>query len=76
MLVRIGVIRSQKEIEVELDPDSEMQKVKKAITAGLASGEMLWLTDHRGREVGFPAASVAYVELDPSASGRSIGFGS
>ena len=56
MHVRIGVIRSQKEIEVELDPDSEMETVKKAITAGLASGEMLWLTDHRGREVGVPAS--------------------
>lgn len=76
MNVRIGVIRSQKEIEVELDPDSDLETVKKAITAGLASGEMLWLTDHRGREVGVPASSVAYVELDPSASGRSIGFGS
>lgn len=76
MHVRIGVIRSQKEIEVELDPDSDVETVKKAITSGLASGEMLWLTDNRGREVGVPAASVAYVELDPSSSGRSIGFGS
>ena len=76
MHVRIGVIRSQKEIEVELDPDSDVESVKKAITSELASGEMLWLTDHRGREVGVPAASVAYVGLDPSASGRSIGFGS
>lgn len=76
MNVRIGVIRSQKEIEVELDPDSDLDTVKKAITSGLASGEMLWLTDNRGREVGVPAASVAYVELDPSAGGRSIGFGS
>ena len=57
-------------------PTPRWETVKKAITAGLASGEMLWLTDHRGREVGVPAASVAYVELDPSASGRSIGFGS
>ena len=49
MHVRIGVIRSQKEIEVELDPDSDVETVKKAITSGLASGEMLWLTDNRGR---------------------------
>ncbi len=76
MHVRIGVIRSQKEIEVELDPESDVGTVKKAITSGLASGEMLWLTDNRGREVGVPASSVAYVELDPSSAGRSIGFGS
>ncbi|MCY3910447.1 MAG: DUF3107 domain-containing protein [bacterium] len=75
MHVRIGVIRSQKEIEVELDPDSDIESVKKSITTGLASGEMLWLTDSRGREVGVPAASVAYVELDPSSASRSIGFG-
>lgn len=75
MNVRIGVIRSQKEIEVELDADSDVKSVKKAITSGLASGDMLWLTDSRGREVGVPAASVAYVEIDPAASSRSIGFG-
>ncbi|WP_419919772.1 DUF3107 domain-containing protein [Candidatus Poriferisocius sp.] len=76
MHVRIGVARSQKEIEVELDPDSDVKKVKKTITSGVVSGEMLWLTDSRGREVGIPAASVAYIELDPAASSRSIGFGS
>lgn len=75
MNVRIGVIRSQKEIEVELDADSDVKSVKKTITSGLASGDMLWLTDSRGREVGVPAASVAYVEIDPAASSRSIGFG-
>ncbi|WP_420637594.1 DUF3107 domain-containing protein [Candidatus Poriferisocius sp.] len=76
MLVRIGVIRSQKEIEVELDPATKLESLKKSITKGLSSGEMLWLTDSRGREVGVPANAVAYVELDPSATGRSIGFGS
>ena len=75
MNVRIGVIRSQKEIEVELDADSDVKSVKKTITSGLASGDMLWLTDSRGREVGVPAASVAYVEIDPAASSRAIGFG-
>ncbi|MCY4036192.1 MAG: DUF3107 domain-containing protein [bacterium] len=75
MNVRIGVIQSQKEIEVEMAPDSDLKSVKKTIAAGLASGEVLWLTDSRGREVGVLAASVAYVELDPSSAGRSIGFG-
>ncbi len=76
MHVRIGVIQSQKEIEVELDSGASMRSVKKSIASGLAAGSMLWLTDNRGREVGVPAASVAYVEIDPSATGRSIGFGS
>ncbi len=76
MNVRIGVVQSQKEIEVELAPDSNLKAVKKTITSGLSSGQILWLTDSRGREVGFPAASVAYVELDPAGSSRSIGFGS
>ncbi len=75
MNVRIGVIRSQKEIEVEMAPDTDLRLMKKAISKGLASGDMLWLTDSRGREVGVPAASVAYVELDPSSASRSIGFG-
>ncbi len=74
MHVRIGVIQSQKEIEVELSPKSNIKTVKKSISTDLAEGKMLWLTDSKGREVGVLAASVAYVELDPSTSGRSIGF--
>ncbi|MCY4163885.1 MAG: DUF3107 domain-containing protein [bacterium] len=75
MHVRIGIIQSQKEIEVELDPSSNVRSVKKEINSDLASGKVLWLTDSKGREVGVLAASVAYVELDPSVSGRAIGFG-
>ncbi|MXW41670.1 MAG: DUF3107 domain-containing protein [Acidimicrobiia bacterium] len=75
MHVRIGVVQSQKEIEVELDPNSSVKSVKRSISSDLSSGKVLWLTDSKGREVGVLASSVAYVELDPSASGRSIGFG-
>ena len=38
-------------------------------------GTILWLTDRKGRQVGVPVAKVAYVEVDPPASARQVGFG-
>ena len=38
-------------------------------------GRILWLTDRKGRQVGVPAGKVAYVEVDPPASDRRVGFG-
>lgn len=75
MEVRIGVIQSVKEIEVELD-DAEREKTLAEITASITSGEgVLWLTDKRGRTIGVSAAKVAYVEIGSPADERRVGFG-
>jgi Protein of unknown function (DUF3107) len=73
--VRIGVTHTPKEIEVELadgtDPDSLVQQIEQA----LSGQSVLWLTDRRGRRVGIPAATVAYIELNTSTEDRRVGFG-
>jgi hypothetical protein len=73
--VRIGVTHTPKEIEVELadgtDPDTLQQQIEQA----LSGQSVLWLTDRRGRRVGIPAATVAYVELNTSTEDRRVGFG-
>lgn len=76
MDVRIGVIQTAKEIEVELpdgtDPDALTAQIEKVLGEEQA---VLWLTDRRGRRVGIPAARVAYVELNTTNDDRRVGFG-
>lgn len=76
MDVRIGVVQSPKEIELELpegtDADKLTAQVEKAV--GAESG-VLWLTDRRGRRVGIPSARIAYVEINTGSDERRVGFG-
>src|SRR5215831_8978221 len=68
--VRIGVTHTPKEIEVELadgtNPDALVQHIEQA----LSGQSVLWLTDRRGRRVGIPAATVAYIELNTASEDR------
>src|SRR5262245_38898109 len=74
--VRIGVTQSPRELSVELADDIDRDSLRSSIDAAL-SGQVstLWLTDRRGRDVGVPAAKLAYVEIGQSDSDRRIGFG-
>ena len=76
MDVRIGVIQTPKEIEVELGDGASADGVAAQIEEALAGGGVLWLTDRRGRRVGVPAERVAYVELNTGSDDRRVGFGS
>jgi hypothetical protein len=74
--VRIGVIETIKEIEVELPADADRDKIKKQIDDALAdSTKILWLTDSKGRDVAVPSAKIAYVELGGPDNSRRVGFG-
>jgi hypothetical protein len=74
--VRIGIVQSMKELDVELSDDADRDKVLADIEAAMGEeGKILWLTDRKGRQVGVPVGKVAYIELDPPASDRRVGFG-
>jgi hypothetical protein len=75
MDIRIGIVQSMKEIEVELPEDANRDEVMKEVEAALGSDTVLWLTDRKGRRVGVPASRIAYVELGTPASDRVVGFG-
>ncbi len=76
MDVRIGIVQSMKELDIELPADADRDKVLADVEAALADeGKILWLTDRKGRQVGVPSAKVAYIELDPPAGDRRVGFG-
>jgi len=74
--VRIGIIQTPKELEVDLAEDIDRDQVLADIEKELARGDgVLWLTDRRGRRVGVPTAKVAYVEVGAAAADRRVGFG-
>ena len=75
MDVRIGVIYTGKELEVELPDETDREALSKTIDAAVSgSAPVLWLTDRKGKTVGVPADRIAYVELGRSASDRRVGF--
>jgi hypothetical protein len=74
--VRIGIVQSIKELDIELPDDADRDKVLADIEAVLTKeGSMLWLTDRKGRRVGVPSGKVAYIEVDGTAADRRVGFG-
>jgi len=74
--VRIGIVQSAKELEVELSDDVDREAVISEIEASLGRDEgVLWLTDRRGRRVAVPVAKVAYVEVGAPTHERRVGFG-
>lgn len=76
MDVRIGVVQSPKEIEVEMPDGTDAEKLKKEIESALGSENgVLWLTDRKGRRVGVPSPRIAYVELSSATEERRVGFG-
>lgn len=76
MDVRIGIVQTARELEVEMAEDSDRDKLLADITKGLEDTDgVLWLTDRRGRKVAVPVAKVAYVEVGAPSGERRVGFG-
>lgn len=73
--VRIGVTQAPRELSIEVD-DDQRDDVKASVEAALSGAtDVLWITDKRGRDIGVPAAKIAYVEVGSADSDRRIGFG-
>jgi predicted nucleic acid-binding protein len=74
--VRIGIVQSIKELEVELDDKADAGEVIADIEKALEKDSgVLWLTDRKGRRVAVPVAKVAYIEVGPPVADRRVGFG-
>jgi DNA-binding MurR/RpiR family transcriptional regulator len=74
MDIRIGVVHTPKELNVEVDgtADEIVGTVDKALADGTP---VVWLTDAKGRRVGVPAARIAYIEIDEDGGNKRVGFG-
>ena len=75
MDIRIGIVQSMKELEVELPEDVERDAVVAQVEAAIGTDSVLWLTDRKGRRVGVPATRISYIELGTPHSERIVGFG-
>lgn len=74
MEVRIGVLHTPKELEVDVDGSAD--DVAKALDRALEKDDsVLWLTDAKGRRVGVPAERIAYVEIEGDHDAKRVGFG-
>lgn len=71
MKVRIGISTTDKMLELEIDDAESFQKeMEKAV----GEGGLGWFTDSKGRTVGIPARSVAFIEMDNAEGKRTVGF--
>lgn len=76
MDVRIGIIQTVKELEIELPEGTKRDDVLADVEKALGQPDgVLWLTDKRDRRVAVPAARIAYVEVGAGGDGRRVGFG-
>lgn len=76
MDVRIGMVQTARELEVEMADEVDREKVIAEIEKTLQKPEsVLWLTDRRGRRVAVPVGKVAYVEVGAPSGDRRVGFG-
>jgi hypothetical protein len=75
--VRIGVIYTPKEIDVELAPDTDRDQLKADIETALSDeARVLWMTDSHGRQYAIPSGKIAYIEIGGADGERRIGFAS
>lgn len=76
MDVRIGVLHTGKELEIELAEDADIAGLTTDVETALGDdNSILWLTDRRGRRVGIPSSKIAYIEVGSPNDERRVGFG-
>lgn len=71
MKVRIGIADTNKVVEIDV---ADVDDFKKEIERSLGEGGLAWFTDTRGRTVGVPARSMAFVEIDAESGSQAVGF--
>ena len=75
MDVRIGIIQTIKELEIELPDGTKREDVLADVEKALGQPDgVLWLTDKRDRSVAVPSARIAYVEVGSGGDTRRVGF--
>jgi len=72
--VRIGVIHSPREIEVDLANDNADEVTGEIEKALKDDAPLLWLTDRKGRRVAVVPGKITYVEIGTEVGERRVGF--
>jgi len=71
MKVRIGIATTDKLLELEIE---DAKTFKKEMERAVVEGGLGWFTDGKGRTVGIPARSVAFIEMEDADAQRTVGF--
>ena len=71
MKVRLGILNTDKLIELEVD---DAKTFKEDIEKAVEEGGLGWFTDSRGRSVGIPVRNLAFVEIEDSGESQTVGF--
>jgi len=74
MDVRIGIRNAPREVNIEMADDASVEEIKATVEAAVAGSTLAWLVDRKGRQIGFPGAHVAYVEIGAHGDDQRIGF--
>lgn len=78
MDVRIGLVHTARELEVQLADDTDAAALEADVTTALAGNgdrATVWLTDRKGNRVGVAAERIAYISIGNAADKSKIGFG-
>lgn len=71
MKVRLGILNTDKLVELEIE---DVKEFKKEIERAVEDGGLGWFTDAKGRSVGVPARNIAFVEIEDSGESQTVGF--
>ena len=75
MDVRIGIIHSVRELDIDLPEGTKNDKIVADVDKALAQPDgVLWLADKRGARR-CASAKVAYIEIGGGGEDRRVGFG-
>lgn len=76
MDVRIGLVDSVRDLEVELPDDTDVDALKAQVSDLLTRVDgTLWLTDRKGNQFAVSGPKVTYVVLGSGTEKGRIGFG-
>lgn len=71
MKVRIGISTTDKLLELEVN---DAKVFRKEMERAVEEGGLGWFTDSKGRTVGIPARSVAFIEMEDTDGDHTVGF--
>ena len=76
MDVRIGLVHSLRELEVELPDDTDAEALQSRVDEALRDEDaILWLVDRKGASFGISASKVTFIQLGTGSDKGRIGFG-
>jgi Protein of unknown function (DUF3107) len=74
--VRIGLVQSIRELELELPDDTDVATLKADVAKVLADDDaVIWLTDKKGTQVALAGGKVTFISIGSADTKGRIGFG-